>query len=147
MATRARVGPVPLLLIWGLLLAPASSPAAEEPPASSQETPLPPTEDPVLKEQIVRIHSILAELDFQTSKRRKAIQEEADPARKANLRAQLDGLRRERGLLVGLLNDLIAEARATEWTRIDEALKRVRSFEQTQERLYKREEDLRERTE
>ena len=39
----------------------------------------------------------------------------------------------------------VEEARATEWTKIDEALKRAKRFDRMQERVYERQEVIRDR--
>lgn len=103
------------------------------------------TEDQVLKDQIVKVHEGLSQIHQEMAKRRKALQAETDEARKAALYAELDGLRKEHDLLERLLHDLVEEATATEWTTIDEALKRARAAEQYQERAYQREEVIRDR--
>lgn len=103
------------------------------------------TEDPVLKEQITKVAQALEQIHRQMAQRRQAIQRTNDEAQKSALYAELDGLRRERDLLERLVHELADEARATEWTAIDEALQRAKRFERAQDRSYKREEDLRER--
>lgn len=103
------------------------------------------TEDAVLKEQIQKVNESLTTLHQEMSARRRAIQREADPGRKAALYAELDGLRKEHDMLERLLHDLVDEARATEWTKIDEALRRIKPHERRQEKSYEKEEALRER--
>lgn len=103
------------------------------------------TEDAVLKEQIRRVNDGLAELHMQLAARRKALQQETDPAKKSALYSELDGLRKEHDMLERLLHELVEEARATEWTQIDEALRKIKSYERRQEHSYEKEEALRER--
>ncbi|MBI1952685.1 MAG: hypothetical protein HYS41_00990 [Candidatus Omnitrophica bacterium] len=120
-------------------------------PAHAEEEELPPqepvvaTEDEVLKEQIAQVHQGLLEIHQAMAKRRRTLMAETNEVRKANLYAEIDGLRKEYNLLQDLLFELVDEATATEWTKIDEALKRVRRFERYQERAYQKEENLRER--
>lgn len=103
------------------------------------------TEDEVLKEQIHQVNDGLAELHEQLAARRKALQQETDPGKKSALYSELDGLRKEHDMLERLLHDLVEEARATEWTHIDEALRRIKPYERRQERGYEKEESLRDR--
>ena len=103
------------------------------------------TEDQELKEQIEKVAEGLGELHQQMAQRRKMIQSETSEAKKVAWYAELDGLRKEHDLLEGLLHELVEEATATEWTKVDEALKRAREFERHQEHAYQREEGLRER--
>ena len=103
------------------------------------------TEDPVLKEQIIKVTEGLQILYRQMAQRRQAIQKETDSIRKAALYVELDGLRRERDALEGLLHELVEEAKATEWTKIDEALKGVRFIDRYSEKETRKEEVLRDR--
>lgn len=105
------------------------------------------TEDQELKEQMKKVEAALTDLHSEMTKRRNAIKEETDPARKAALYAELDQIREEHDTLERLLHDLVEEATATEWTKIDEALKRVKSIERYQERAERREEVFRDRKE
>lgn len=104
-----------------------------------------PTEDPVLKEQIEKVTKGLQDLHREMAMARQMIQQETSEKRKTALYAELDGLRKERDMLERLLHDLVEEATATEWTAIDEALRRAKSFERYQEKSYQKEENLRER--
>lgn len=105
------------------------------------------TEDRELQEQILKINDALEGLHQQMAVRKKALQAATSDARKAALYVELDGLRKEHNMLERLLHDLVEEAQATEWTVVDEALKRARAAERSQERAVQREENLRERTE
>jgi len=118
---------------------------SEEAPHSHDAALTVATDDPVLQEQILKIHQTLGVLHEQMTQRRRALQYTPDQMRQATLYAELDGLRREHDMLERLLHDLVEEAKATEWTTVDEALKRARSVERSQERAYQREEALRER--
>ncbi|MBI3323297.1 MAG: hypothetical protein HYZ95_02395 [Candidatus Omnitrophica bacterium] len=104
-----------------------------------------PTEDPVLKEQIQTVTEALNGLHRSIAQNRRALQASPDDSAKSALYAELDGLRKEHDMLERLLHDLVEEARATEWTRIDEALRRTKSYERRQEHSYEKEEALRER--
>ena len=104
-----------------------------------------PTGDPVLQEQIVQVTNALEGIHQQMAQRRQAIQKETDEARKAALYAELDGLRKEHDMLERLLHELVDEAKATEWTKIDEALRKTRPQEQRQEERYRQEESIRDR--
>ncbi len=103
------------------------------------------TEDVVLKEQITKIDVELGKLHEQTARIRKTIQQTTDQSQKTALYGQLDGLQNEQKSLERLLNELIGEAKATEWTKIDAALKRAKKSELYQEREYEREEAIRDR--
>lgn len=105
------------------------------------------TEDPVLKEQIAKVTEGLQTLHRHMAQRRQAIQKETDAVRKAALYVELDGLRREHDALERLLHELVEEAKSTEWTTIDEALKRVRPTERYNEKETRKEEVLRDRRE
>lgn len=105
------------------------------------------TEDRELQEQILKINDALAGLHRQMTARKKALQAATSDARKATLYAELDGLRKEHDMLERLLHDLVDEAQATEWTVVDEALKRVRDLERYQEKQQRREDVLRDRRE
>ena len=117
----------------------------DEPPHSHDEALSITTEDPELKEQILKINDVLEELHQQMADRKGAIQAVSSDAKKAALYVELDRLRKEHDMLERLLHELVEEAKATEWTTIDEALKRARAVERHQERAYQREENLRER--
>lgn len=104
-----------------------------------------PTEDLVLKAQIVAVAGALGTIHEAMAQRRRAIQQAAGGPQKAVLYTELDGLRKEHDMLERLLHELVEEAQATEWTKIDEALKRAKPFERRQEEQSKREDDLRER--
>ena len=103
------------------------------------------TEDAELKEQIVKIEEALAALHPEMARRRNGIKQETDPARKAALYAELDSLREDHDALERILHDLVEEAIATEWTKIDEALKKARLIEQYQEKASRHEEVIRDR--
>jgi hypothetical protein len=119
--------------------------AEEDPLDTHDEALMVVTEDPVLKEQILKVHEGLEVIHQELATRRQAIRQETDEARRAVLYAELDGLRKEHEMLERLLHDLIEEARATEWTKIDQALKEVRDIERYQDRVYRKEEVLRDR--
>lgn len=103
------------------------------------------TEDAELKDQIVKVEEALSALHPEMARLRNAIKQEPDPARKAALYAELDSLREDHDALERILHDLVEEATATEWTKIDEALKKARSIEQYQEKASRREEVIRDR--
>ena len=134
-----------LSLVWLVPASQAVSPSEEEPPHSHEEALNIVTEDPVLKEQIVKVTEGLETLHQQMAQRRKALNTTTDEVKKAVLYAELDGLRKEHDMLERLLHELVEEAKATECTTIDEALKRAREVERYQERAYQKEEVLRER--
>ncbi len=120
-------------------------PSDEETAYSQDKAPEVATEDTDLRTQIVKIDQALEDLHTQMAHRRKAIQLEIDPAKKTALYSELDEMRKNRDTLEQILHELVEEAKATEWTKIDEALKRSRKFEQYQEKAYRREEAIRER--
>lgn len=130
------------------LLQPA---AAQDPPANEEEphehavTVV--TEDLVLSEQIASVTDALEKLHRQITQRKKALQAAATDLQKASLYAELDGLRKEHDMLERLLHELVEEATATEWTKVDEALRRVRGLERYQEKQQRREDVLRDRRE
>ena len=143
-------------LYWFLAVAflsssfPSSSSYAVQPPEEEavhthEEALSVATEDPVLKEQIVKVTEGLEQLHEQMAQRRQALNASIDEVQKTALYAELDGLRKEHDMLERLLHELVDEATATEWTKIDEALKRARRFEWSQEEAYQKEENLRER--
>ena len=103
------------------------------------------TDDPVLKEQIAKVDQALAQIHEQMAQSRQVLQQATTEAQRASLYGALDGLRKEHDMLERLLHELVEEATATEWTKIDEALKRARSFERSQEKAYQQEETVRER--
>ena len=103
------------------------------------------TEDAVLKEQITQIDQAAQNLHHQIAQLRATIQGTASEAQKAQLYAELDGMQKELRSLERLLHDLLDEAKATEWTTIDEALKQAKRFERMQERVYERQEVIRDR--
>ena len=103
------------------------------------------TEDAVLKEQITKVDQAIQELHARMVEHRQAIQQAADEAKKAALYAELDGLRKERDMLERLLHELVEEAKATEWTAIDQALARAKVLERRQEGASRRQEVLRDR--
>ena len=123
----------------------AAEPAEDESTHTYNVAPQITTEDPELKEQIVKVEGVLGDLHTDMTQRRNAIKQETDPAKKAALYAELDKIRRERDTLERILHELVEEATATEWTKIDEALKRARTIEKYQERAYRREEVIRDR--
>jgi predicted nucleic acid-binding Zn-ribbon protein len=137
-----------------LLCSPFLALAAEEPPSSVPEESRPHvdptainTEDEDLKEQIFKVNDALEELHQQIAQQRKQIQAVGTDAERAGLYARLDALRKEHDMLERLLHELVDEARATEWTKVDEALKRVRGLERYQEKQQRREDVLRDRRE
>ncbi len=137
-----RVGVI-LSFVSLFLCSPIAYGAEDE--AAPPPEPVVSTEDEVLKEQIAKVHQGLLEIHQQMVKRRRALAAETNEVRKAALYAEIDGLRKEYGILENLLFELVEEATATEWTKIDEALKRVGRFERHQEKAYQREEALRDR--
>lgn len=143
MPTRWRRG-IRVMVVGAVSLVPMFV-QAEELPHSHEAALHVSTEDPVLKEQIVKVHEVLVSLHTQMAQRRQRLQQTTDETQRVGLYAELDGLRMEHDLLERLLHELVDEAKATEWTAIDEALQRAKRFERAQERTYKREEDLRER--
>lgn len=118
---------------------------APEEPHSHPEALSVTTEDQELQEQILKINDALEDLHRQMAQRKKVLQATTSDAEKTTLYVALDGLRKERDMLERLLHDLVEEAQATEWTVVDEALKRARAAERPQERAVQREENLRER--
>lgn len=106
-----------------------------------------PAEDPILKEQILEVHQALEGLHQEMALRRKKLQHATTESQKATLYSELDGLRKEHDMLERLLHELVEEAKATEWTRVDEALRQVRGLERYQEKQQRREDVLRDRRE
>lgn len=142
---------VAALLGFGWVAIPAQAAQEEdlapEAPHSHLKTLSVATEDQELQYQILKINDALEELHQKMAVRKKAIQIAPSDARKATLYAELDGLRKEHDMLERLLHDLVDEAQATEWTKVDEALKRVRDLERYQEKQQRREDVLRDRQE
>ena len=103
------------------------------------------TEDEALKEQIIQLDQAAQNLHHQIAQLRATIQGIADQVQKAKLYAELDGMQKELRSLEQLLHELLDEAKATEWTKIDEALKRANRFDRMQERVYERQEVIRDR--
>lgn len=139
---------VVVALVMSVFLCPVAAQAAEpaeEETHSHAEALKVTTGDEVLKEQIEKVTQALEGIHEQMAQRRRQIQGETDEAKKAALYAELDGLRKEHDMLERLLHDLVEEATATEWTAIDEALRRAKAVEQYQERLYQKEEVIRDR--
>ena len=152
--TRGRIAMVAgmILSLLGWIPAYAARPAPQ--PKTTEEETMPrvheealtvTTEDEVLKEQLLKVDGVLTELHQRIAQRRLELRGATDEARKAALYSELDGLRKEWNMLERLLHDLVEEAQATQWTAIDEALRRAKSFERYQERTYQREENIRER--
>jgi ABC-type phosphate transport system auxiliary subunit len=127
-------------------LTPPLAQAAEKPHTHSEALHVE-AEDPVLKEQIVKVTQVLDQLHHEMAKKRQAIHSAANDAQKSASYAELDVLNKEHDMLEQLLHDLVKEAHATEWTIVDEALRRVKKFEQRQEQEYRQEEALRDRKE
>ncbi len=144
-----------LLLLAELFLcsirAEAGPPAKPTPPskqgsnaASEEESPAV-TADPILRRQIGTIQGELGWLNHLMVERKLAIDREPDEKKKLLLYSQWDRLRRERKSLEWLLQDLVEEARAIEWSKIDEAISRVRALERELERTERKEDTLRDR--
>ena len=133
------------MLLWIPIPAPYAAQPKEETTHAHEEALTVATEDPVLKEQIAQMTSALEQLHERMASARKALDAATDDDRKTALYAELDGLRKERDTLERLLHELVDEAKATEWTAIDEALRRSRAFERYQERADQKEDNLRER--
>lgn len=143
-----------LLPVCVLLCSPFLALAAEGPPSSVPEEARPHidptaihTEDEDLKAQIFKVNDALENLHRQIAQQRKQIQAAATDAERARLYARLDALRKEHDMLERLLHELVDEATATEWTKVDQALKRVRELERYQEKQQRREDVLRDRRE
>lgn len=135
-------------LFVGICLISAPAGAAEPPDGTMDTHALAAsvaTDDVVLKEQIAKVDQAIQELHGRMVERRQAIQQVTDKTKKAALDAELDGLRKERDMLERLLHELVEEARATEWTAVDQALARAKSLERRQEEAYQRQEALRDR--
>lgn len=137
-----------------LLCSPLWALAAEEPSASIPEESRPHidpttinTEDEDLKEQIFKINDALEDLHQKIAQQRKQIQAAGTDAQQAALYARLDGLRKEHDMLERLLHELVEEAQATEWTTVDEALRKARESERYQENQQRKEDVLRDRRE
>ena len=126
--------------------------AAEEPSpeaASPEETwwiePLPTPFDPELEQLIEEVQDALTTIHQQMVRRREILEQTQDPAAKATLYEELEGLRKERDELRSILNQLVEEARVSERTAIDEALAHARWLERRREQLEQREELIRDR--
>lgn len=142
-----------LLIVGGMVL---SVPAvyAQEPSASDTEhpteswlQPYPTPADPELEEQIVELQQALGAITKELVRRKQAVQDLQDSAAKTQLYEEIEMLRKEERILGALLRDLIDEAKASEWTAIDEALARARWLERQQEYHDKAEELIRDRKE
>lgn len=134
------------------LCAPAAS--AQEPstsaadqPTESWLQPYPTPADPELEEQIAELQQAVGAITKELVRRKKAVHELQDSAAKTQLYDEIEMLRKEERMLGALLRDLIDEARASEWTAIDEALARARWLERQQEYHEKAEEIIRDRKE
>ena len=103
------------------------------------------TEDPLLKEQITKVTKVLDQIHYQMAQKRQAIQAASDETRKAALTAELDALRKDHDILEKLLRDLVNETAATDQTKVDEALQRIKRFEERQELGHRQEEAVRDR--
>jgi len=123
----------------------AAPPDEEETPRAHEEALTVATEDEQLKQQILKINEAVGQIYEQMAQKRRALNAAPSETQKAALYAELDGLHKERNMLERLLHDLVEEAKATEWTKIDEALKRAKAFERYQERVYQKQEVIRER--
>ncbi len=143
MKERTRLSAAGLAAALALGLTPSLTRSAERPHTHEKALRVE-TEDPVLKEQIVKLTQSLDQFHHQMAQKR-AIQATTDEAQKSALYAELDILHKEHDMLDRLLHDLIFEAQATEWTRGDEALRRIKPFERRQEQELRQEEALRDR--
>lgn len=146
-----------LLIVGGIFLCLPSLYAQESsaPAASPEDTevmeawlqPYPTPADPELEEQIVELQQALGAISKELVRRKHAVQDTQDSAVKAQLYAEIEMLRKEQRALDALLRDLIDEAKASEWTAIDEALARARWLERQQEYRDRAQELSRERKE
>ena len=141
---------------WGLLLpcflwfctpvrAAQQESAPEEPPAEEQATEGARTNDPLLQDQINELQGAFNELTEQINQYQETIEREPSVARRSGLSTQLGLIQKEYDEVDRVLRRLKEEARAIQWTAADEALKRARPFDRSQEEDTRREETLRER--
>lgn len=145
-------------ILIGGILAPARALLAQDSPTTSPAPqdvtveepwlePIPVPFDPELERQIEEVQDALTTIHQQMVRHKERATETQDLANKAKLYETLEALRRERDDLQAVLNDLVAEAKASQRTAIDEALARARWLEHQQERWYQKEELTRERKE
>ena len=131
-------------LIPGRLFAPLSSAEAQE--QRRLEVWKEPA-DAELEQQIAEVQEALKQTNQQIVRRKHALQQSRDPAQQSTLEEELEVLQTERGQFQSLLDELVGEAQATEWTAIDEALERASWLEQRQEAADIKEEVIRDRQE
>ena len=103
--------------------------------------------DVELEQQIAQVEDALKQTNQQIVRRKHVLQQTQDPTRQSTLNAELVALQTERGQLQSLLDELVNEAQVTEWTAIDEALRRASWLELRQETADIREEVIRDRQE
>ena len=131
--------------------APPETPAIEETRAKSSETQAKPseTETPVqytqtpepwldtilvpqdreLEKQIKEVQDSIFTLHQQMVRRKLTLSETDGVEDRNELMQEIELLTKERDMLEGILHDMVDEARATEWTVIDQALERSRKLE------------------
>ena len=140
-----------VLVPGGVLLAqqPSSTPPVQQDVTLEEPwfEPIPVPFDPELEHQIEEVQGALGAIHKQMVRHKEQIKHEQDPAMKAKTYDKLEALRKEREDLGALLNDLVEEAKASQRTAIDEALRRARWLERQQESWEKKEELLRDRQE
>jgi len=107
--------------------------------------PIPTPFDPELERQLEEVQSALVAIHKQIVRHKEHAKREGDPAEQARLQERLKALYEERDTLRAVLDDMIGEAKASQRTAIDEALRRARWLERQQESWQKKEELLRDR--
>jgi len=137
------------LLLCGGILSPGGALPAQDPPSAEDSwlEPIPIPFDPELEQQIEEVQGALSAINKQIVRHKEQVNKEPDAAAKAKLYEKLETLRGEQEDLEALLHDLIGEAKASQRTAIDEALRRARWLERQQEYWEKKEELLRDRQE
>ena len=139
-------GRISIAGLAAVLMFPHSSIIAQSAEATDpHQTSGPEPDDPVLKEQISKITKLLDQTNQQRAQKSGALKTASDPSRKAALTAELEALRKDHDMLEKLLHDLVNETASTEQTKVDEALQRVKRFEERQELEQRQEEAVRDR--
>lgn len=138
------------LLLCGGILSLGGALLAQDLPNHDEESwlePIPIPFDPELEHQIEEVQGALSAINKQIVRHKEQVNKEPDAGVKAKLYEKLETLREEQEDLEALLHDLIGEAKASQRTAIDEALRRARWLERQQEYWDKKEELLRDRQE
>ncbi|MBI2870226.1 MAG: hypothetical protein HYY14_00785 [Candidatus Omnitrophica bacterium] len=135
------------------LLGCASAPAQEDKSQVKDPFPLeepwvealPVPYDPELEQQIQEVQESISTLHEQMVRRKAALEQALEPGEEGRIREELSQLKHERDALEKMLHNLVDEARASEWTKIDEALKRTRRLDILEDRKERKEEAVRDK--